>query len=110
MSAKALVWIAFGVFGAALITGFAPVTSQGSNCGSAFVESRDAGVDDLVDAFSGRMGSAEDSCKELRSILRIPAFILLGAGICTLIAAGVASGKEEQRREAAREAENTSEA
>jgi hypothetical protein len=107
MSSKALKWIAFIVFGAALVAGLMPVTSQGENCGSAFIASRDASVADLTQALMGRDGDAAASCEDLRSILRIPAIIMLGISVITLIGSGLASGKEEEQRKLAREADKT---
>ncbi len=86
MSAKALKWVAFIVLGAGLVTGFMPVTSQGENCSSVFIASNDAWLADVLKVRTdGRPGDAEETCTDLRSILRIPAVILLGAGVIALI-------------------------
>ncbi len=103
MSAKALKWIAFLVIGAGLAAGLMPVSSQGENCGSAFIESRDASVADLAEALMGRDSDAAETCEDLRGILRIPAIILLGIGVIALVASGLASGKEEEQRKIARD-------
>lgn len=87
MPAKALKWVALIVLGAGLVTGLMPVTSQGENCGSAFIASRDAWRADLLKVNAeGYAGNAEETCTDLRSILRIPAVILLGIGVIALIA------------------------
>lgn len=94
MSSKALAVIAFIVLGAGALTGFIPVSSQGANCGSAFVESRDASVSDLTDAFMGQSGNAAETCKDLRSIVRIPALVLLGVGLVVWISSGLVTNKK----------------
>lgn len=66
----------------ALVIGFIPVSSQGANCGSAFVKSDDAFVSDLVGTMAGGYGTvnAEGACDGLRSIILIPVAALLVIG------------------------------
>jgi hypothetical protein len=103
MTAKALAVAAAVLIGAGALTGFIPVTSQGTNCGSAFVRSGDAFSRDLTLSMRGGYGTAEYTCSDLRSILRIPALILIGVGVVTLISAGAVSNREQRDKEAARE-------
>ncbi|GAA0853497.1 hypothetical protein GCM10009525_83330 [Streptosporangium amethystogenes subsp. fukuiense] len=93
MSPKALSVIAAALIGAGAFAGFIPVTSQGANCGSAFVESDNAFVSDLTDSMFGRSSDAQSTCRDLRGILKIPAFILLGGGAVALVSAGVVNNQ-----------------
>ncbi|MFI6296863.1 hypothetical protein ACIBEJ_35100 [Nonomuraea sp. NPDC050790] len=104
MTFKTMMIIAAVLLGVGAIVGFIPVSSQGVNCGSAFVASRDARVNDLTNALLqdggqslvGRV-NAEAGCSDLRSILRIPGFILVGGGV-VMFFAGVITNTDRQRR------------
>jgi hypothetical protein len=87
MSPKTIFVIAAILLGVGALVGFIPVTSQGVNCGSALVESSAARVADYANAFGGRLTGHAASCKDLRSILRIPAIILLVGGGIGLLSA-----------------------
>ncbi|MBO0879703.1 MAG: hypothetical protein J2P17_04900 [Mycobacterium sp.] len=78
---------------AGLVTGFMPVSAQGTNCGSAFHASRDAEIADLTNAMEAdsagvslfNVGSTAEACSSLRSTVRIPAVVLLVLGGCVLL-------------------------
>lgn len=93
MSAKALTVLAAVLIGVGALVGFIPVTSQGTSCGSAFVQSGDASVSDMAEALSGRSSDTRSTCTDLRSLVRIPALILLIGGGVVLVAAGVVNGR-----------------
>ncbi len=96
MSAKTLAFIAALVLAVGAVAGFVPVSSQGANCGSAFVKSDDAYGADLGAALLGETGDASQGCTDLRSLVRIPAVAFLVAGGILLIASGVASGRQHR--------------
>ncbi|WP_157253216.1 hypothetical protein [Nonomuraea typhae] len=105
---KKLMIVAVVLLGVGAIVGFVPVSSQGVNCGSAFVESRDARVNDLTNALlsengqslSGRVNAAA-GCSDLRNLLRIPGFILVGAGVVAFFAGVIMNNDRQRRAEAA---------
>ena len=86
------------LFGVGLILGLAPMSQSGSNCGSAFIPSRDAYVADLTNVMTGYgrsdiSGQCDDALSSRRGIalaLAIPgALLLISGGMVTI------SGKEE---------------
>ncbi|GAA4986006.1 hypothetical protein HD597_011131 [Nonomuraea thailandensis] len=81
MGAKVVAVVALILIGSGLLTGFLPVTSGGQACGSAFAE---AAPDETAIAFY-----PDDGCTDVRSLVRIPAIVLLAAGGATLCAAGM---------------------
>jgi hypothetical protein len=95
MNAKVLALIGAVMLVAGLIVGFIPVSSGGSGCGSAFAASSDAHVSDLVNAMSGRESSIREQCDSLRSIIAIPAWVLLGLGGLMLMLSLVWAGTRD---------------
>lgn len=89
MNAKKILGLVSGLLIlAGAIVGFVPVSSQGANCGSAFVKSNDAFVSDLTNSMTG-YGSinADDSCDSLRHIIMIPSIVLLAIGLVLMFVA-----------------------
>lgn len=101
MTAKALTIAAFVLLAIGALVGFIPVSSTGVNCGSAFAKSGDAFSADynrasMADSAGVRLDSlsaTEDACGSLRSLVRIPAIVLLAGGVAVLVAAGVVNGR-----------------
>ncbi|MET7338725.1 hypothetical protein [Nonomuraea sp. NPDC005650] len=82
MNAKALAFVAFLLIGSGVLTGLLPVTSDGDECGSAFVErTRDELLSD------GEPKAATGGCDDVRNLVRIPAIVLMAAGGATLCGA-----------------------
>ncbi|MER6511000.1 hypothetical protein ABT158_29555 [Nonomuraea sp. NPDC001636] len=85
MSPKAMAFVALLLIGSGILTGLMSVTSGGESCGSAFV-----GVAwtqfDPSSAWADRLQRLEN-CTDLRSLVRIPATVLIAAGGVTLFAA-----------------------
>lgn len=84
MRYKTAAWIAAALLLATVIVGFAPVRAEGVNCGSAFHGTDDAAVADLGSTLSGSLGPAtntQGACDSLRSIIRIPALLLLTGAV-----------------------------
>lgn len=84
-----LIWAGIAVLAAGLLTGFLPLRAHGTSCGSAFVASDDATVADLSTAIrrdqqglpvEGSGTGVSDSCDSMRSLVRIPAIVLLALG------------------------------
>lgn len=100
---KVLSWVGLAVLAVGVLVGLIPVSSGGSSCGSAFFGSDDAYVSDLVDSFSGISGSSAESCDGLRSVIRVPAIVLLviGGGLAGVSAAqwSDARAREAQPRD-----------
>lgn len=96
MSAKALAFVAALLLGAGALVGFIPVSSQGVNCGSALVESNDLFASDLAEGLLGRSTDARATCTDLRSLVRIPAIVLLAGSLVMFLAASVASGRQHK--------------
>lgn len=97
MSPKAIVFVAILLLVAGAVVGFMPVTSHGEACGSAFASGS---------TFAQAFGGVAESCSDLRSILRIPAIILLVAGGLTLVAAAmVTTAREEAKMKQRRSSE-----
>lgn len=101
-AARGLSLVGFLVVVAGLITGFMPVSAQGTNCGSAFHASRDAETADLTHAMEADgagvslfdVSSTADACSSLRSTVRIPAVVLLMLGGCVLLVGAVKSSNQ----------------
>jgi hypothetical protein len=100
---KVLSWVGLAVLGVGALVGLIPVSSGGASCGSAFFGSDDAYVSDLVDSFSGVSGSRADSCDDLRSLVRIPAIVLLVLGAGLTITSAMQWSDSRARDENARE-------
>ncbi|MER7505281.1 hypothetical protein AB0L05_17215 [Nonomuraea pusilla] len=104
MSPKPLVIVALALIGAGLLVGFIPVSSQGVNCGSAFAASKDARIADFTHAISAdsrgvsleSLSPVEYACTDLRGVVRMPALVLLFAGVALLGTAGVVSARRPQ--------------
>ncbi|MEV1003874.1 hypothetical protein [Nonomuraea sp. NPDC050202] len=78
--------VALILIGSGVLTGFLPVTSGGQDCGSAFVE---AVPDDALPSIASYARLfLSDGCTDVRSLVRIPAIVLLAAGGAALCAAG----------------------
>ncbi|TYB53505.1 hypothetical protein FXF51_49580 [Nonomuraea sp. PA05] len=75
MGAKIVAFVALVLIGAGVLTGFLPLTAGGHACGSAFVEV-------MPDESLGLLSI--DECGDVRSLVRIPAIVLMAAGGATL--------------------------
>ncbi|MEV8638090.1 hypothetical protein AB0395_41205 [Streptosporangium sp. NPDC051023] len=95
MTAKALAIVAAVIIGAGALVGLIPVTSEGVNCGSAFVKSNDALVSDLTQSMSGKSTDTVSACTDLRSLIRIPALVLLLGGMVALAGAGIVDSRRQ---------------
>lgn len=85
MSAKALAFAAFLLIGSGVLTGALPITSGGSACGSAFIETthdESISISSPADQRSSMAG-----CDDVRNLVRIPAIVLIAAGAATMLAA-----------------------
>lgn len=80
MKAKHVAVIAGLLLAVGLFVGFAPVSSGGVACGSAFSPSRDALRSDFINAGYGRSTNARGGCEATRSAMRIPAILLTALG------------------------------
>ncbi|MGW5259725.1 hypothetical protein ACWEQG_02040 [Microbispora sp. NPDC004025] len=96
---KVLGWIGALVLVAGLLVGFIPVSSSGVTCGSAFVESREAFVHDLTESMFNRVSSVAQACEDLRSLVRIPAIVLVVIAVILLFGAIVSHGRQEPTQE-----------
>lgn len=86
---RKLIWAGLVVLAAGVLAGFLPVRSHGTGCGSAFNASSDAGSADLDAAIrrdraglppGESTGEVAESCDSLRSLVRIPAIVLVAVG------------------------------
>ncbi|MEQ4210446.1 hypothetical protein [Actinopolymorpha sp. B9G3] len=81
------------LFGVGLMAGFVPLSGGSYDCGSAFVPSSDeqarGGMTKWADAEHGLLieivDMPESRCDDLRWLVRIPAFGLVGAGGIVLV-------------------------
>ena len=72
-----------------LVIGFVPVSTGGSSCGSAFVASNDAQIDDYTSLLLGeslRGATRADDCASATSMWRVPALALAIPGGLLLLA------------------------
>lgn len=92
---KVLLIVGGALLGIGLLIGLLPVSADGASCGSALVASDDAVVSAL--AGLGSFGAAE-ACDSLRSLLMIPAVVLMVAGGVTVIATLVARSQAIARQ------------
>ncbi|MGR6922571.1 hypothetical protein ACU635_50670 [[Actinomadura] parvosata] len=91
-----------------LVVGVLPVSARGTSCGAAFFPSDDARVADLTSALIADSRGAtlddlsptENACRDLHSLVRIPAVGLLVVGAGLLVAGGVVRGRERRAGQA----------
>jgi hypothetical protein len=91
MNAKVLALVGVVLLVAGLIVGFAPVSSGGADCGSAF--NPESGMTLAITAG----WEAINGCESLHSILAIPAWILMGIGALLLVVSLAFAGKKESQ-------------
>ncbi|GAA2209612.1 hypothetical protein GCM10009850_050710 [Nonomuraea monospora] len=85
MGPKIVAFVALVLIGAGVLTGFLPVTAGGHECGSAFVE---AVPDEILSPIASYAWPfLMDECRDVRSLVRIPAIVLMAAGGVTIGAA-----------------------
>ncbi|GAA3756771.1 hypothetical protein [Salinactinospora qingdaonensis] len=95
---RILLLIGLGCFVAAAAGGLVPLSAEGSSCGTAFVPSDEAAVDDWTTALTeGRGGAAEAACASLRSVVAVPIAMLAAVGCVPLVAAWSLSRPPESR-------------
>lgn len=87
---RTLIWVGIVLFAAGVIVGVMPLSARGVSCGSAFHRSSATDSADYARAIQrdqrglglpdGSLTSAAEACDSLRSIVQVPAVVLLVAG------------------------------
>ncbi|MEQ4724190.1 hypothetical protein [Nonomuraea sp. B19D2] len=88
---RALLVLALVALALGLGAGFAPLSAQGENCGSAFIAA--SGSPDVEP--TGDEIRAVPPCEFTRSMLRVPAVVALVAGFGLLIGWGLTHGRKK---------------
>jgi len=87
MNRTVALWLSGIALGLGLLIGLMPTSASGASCGSAFVGSNDATVDDMASSLTGGIyGDAAEQCDRQTSILRLPAIGLALGGAIGLLA------------------------